>query len=132
MARLGPRAGNAARRRAKNLGVLIVMVLVSLAGAMLFSAGSDHHRFDPAAIGPVLPAAAGAELTLDGPGQHDHHRGNEWTPTIGSRVRVIAPATTAFSPGHQPGSTPLTAGTPAVHDVPAPIGELNQPGVLRV
>ena len=129
MARSRPRVCNAARRRADNLGVLLVMVLVAFAGAMLFSAGSDHHRFDTAT---AAPAAAGDTMSVDGPGGHDHHRGNEWTPTTTNRVRVIAPAVTAVQPRDQ-----LTAPSPIGDTAPAGsalsgAGELTQPGVLRV
>ena len=74
MARPGARVCTAARRRAGNAGVLLMMVLVAVAGAVLFSAGSDHHRFDTATAGPVVPVRAGEQLSLDGPGDHEHHR----------------------------------------------------------
>jgi hypothetical protein len=124
--------GTAARRRAQNVGVLLAMVLIAFAGALLFSAGSDHHRFEAATAGPVGPGAAGEQLSLDGPDDHHHHRGNEWTPTASSRVRLLAPAVTTVQPRHE-----LTAPSP-VGDNPeasSPLsnaGELAQPGVLRI
>jgi hypothetical protein len=132
MARPGARVCTAARRRAGNAGVLLMMVLVAVAGAVLFSAGSDHHRFDTATAGPVVPAPAGEELSLDGPGDHEHHRGNEWAPTTTNRVRVLAPAVTAVQPRHEetspsPGGDRHAAGAALSYG-----GELAQPGVLRV
>ncbi len=112
--------------------MLLVMVMVSLAGAVPFAAGSDHHRFDAVATAPAMSGPAGEELALDGPGQHEHRRGNEWAPTTTSRVRVVAPAVTTAHPRYEPASQPLPAGTyAAVPALPVP-GELSQPGVLRV
>jgi hypothetical protein len=132
MARLRPRVCTAARRRARNVGVLLAMVLVAFAGAVLFSAGSDHHRIDTATAGPVVPAAGGEQLSLNGPGGHDHHHGNEWTPTASSRVRVLAPALTTVQPRHEPAAPSLAGDTPETGPASSSVGELAQPGVLRI
>jgi hypothetical protein len=108
------------------------MVLVAFAGATLFSAGSDHHRLDTATAGPVVPATTGEKLTLDGPGQHHHHHGNEWTPTATSRVRIIAPAVTTVQPRHELTSMPRISDTPTAGTALSNVGEMAQPGVLRV
>jgi hypothetical protein len=112
--------------------VLLAMVVVAFAGALLFSAGSDHHRIDRATAGPVVPVASGEELTLDGPGDHHHHHGNEWTPTATSRVRVLEPAVTTVQPRHELTSTPAAPEAPMTFTVLSHVRELAQPGVLRV
>ncbi|AGZ41210.1 hypothetical protein AFR_14640 [Actinoplanes friuliensis DSM 7358] len=116
---------NAARRRACNYAILLVLVLV----ALLFSAGSDHHRADRAT---VVPVASSEEPALDGPGEHPHHHGSEWTPTTTSRIRVVEPAATTVYPGHEPTATPATGDASPFLTVLSHVRELAQPGVLRV
>ena len=125
--------GTAARRRAQNAGVLLAMVLVAFAGAMLFSAGSDHHRFDTATAGPAVPPDAGAEhLSLDEPGNHHHQHGTEWTPTASSRVRILAPAVTTVQPRHELAAPSPVGDNPVASSPLSNAGELAQPGVLRI
>jgi hypothetical protein len=132
MARPGLRVCTAARRRARNVGVLLAMVLMAFAGSVLFSAGSDHHRIDTATAGPVVPPAGGEQLSLDGPGDHDHHHGNEWTPTASSRVRLLAPALTTVQPRSEPAAPSPTGETSETGPASSSAGELVQPGVLRI
>jgi hypothetical protein len=122
----------AARRRARNVGVLLAMVLVVFAGAMLFSAGSDHHGFDTATAAPAVPAPSGEHLSLDGPGDHHHHHGNEWTPTASSRVRILAPAVITVQPRPALTAPSPGGGSPEAGPALSGVGELTQPGVLRV
>jgi len=108
------------------------MIVISLGGAVLFSAGSDHHRAETeTAAGPVS-TVAGEALTANGSGQHEHHRGNEWTPTAANRFRLAAaPAVLAAHPDSEPASTPVAGASISVPSLP-PTVDLAQPGVLRV
>ena len=71
----------------------VFMLLIALAGNVLVSAGSPHHR-------PGAASAAGAgvadymvDTTAARPSAHQHHAPNEWTPTPSKRLRPAATVT---------------------------------------
>lgn len=108
-----------------------VMMLLILAAGVLVPAGSDHHR--PGSASPAA-VAFGGDLAVAHPvSGHEHRHGNNWTPSLGKRLRPAADLTvvhvaTAGSAG--PGATvPATTAFPAAF---SPGGDLTLLGVLRV
>ncbi|MET0415754.1 MAG: hypothetical protein ABW022_07010 [Actinoplanes sp.] len=73
--------GRPTRARVRRLAA-VVMLLLALGAGMLVSAGSAHH-----AAGAAEAATAGVALA---PLDHEHHHGNEWTPTPSQRLHPVA------------------------------------------
>jgi hypothetical protein len=73
-----------------------LMLLGMLGAAVLVSAGSAHHRLSApvaSATENLLVPAAGGDVVHPVSG-HRHEHGNDWTPTLGKRLRPAA--TVAF------------------------------------
>jgi hypothetical protein len=75
-------------RRASGLATAI-MLLFALAGSLFVSAGSPHHQ-------PTVPTAmvvaihTGEAADLSPVSGHEHHYGNDWTPTLTKQPRPAA------------------------------------------
>lgn len=123
-----PRAWPVVRPSRPVAWVAVVMTLLVLAAGVLVSAGSEHHR--PGAS----PAAVGGDLAVAHPAsEHEHRHGNDWTPSVGKRLRPAADLTVvhvAPAGSDEPGTTrSATSAFPAAFSSG---GDLNLLGVLRV
>jgi hypothetical protein len=87
MTRTGhPRARRAVRDHRMSALAAAFMLLLALGASLLVSAGSPHHHEH----GDVAVAAADTGDPVAQPASHDHRHGNDWTPTLGHRLRPAA------------------------------------------
>jgi len=127
------RASRAGRRRPTGV-VGAVMLLLVLAAAVLYSAGSTHHDSpSPTAHRMAFADTACAPHSHAGESapDHEHEHGNDWAPNLTTRARpagtivLIATATAAPSP-------PCLGVSTATSTAVSRVADLSLLGVLRV
>lgn len=130
MTRIGhPRARRALREHRSCVFAAAVMLLAFLGATLLVSAGSPHHEH----AGPVAVATATVVNEAQAsPESHDHQHGNDWSPTLGKRLR---PAATVSFLGIVPARVPSAETARRAESVPLSVATgdvLTVLGVLRV
>lgn len=93
-----PRTRHASRDRRVSVVAAAVMLLFLLGASLLVSAGSEHHA------GAVVAGSAAVVVDTQPASGHEHHHGNDWTPTLGKRLRPAATAVGSVVPVRLPSS----------------------------
>lgn len=103
---------------------VLAMLLVTLAGSLLYSAGAEHHARSATSTATSTAEAPTGSPAAEAPGHH-HHHGAEWTPTLTCRARPSGESPTASAVGADIAGA---ASRPPIGRTPLP----RPSGVLRV
>ena len=106
MTRTGhPRARRALRDDRISVFAAAIMLVAFLGATLLVSAGSPHHERTGSVASASATVVNGPEAS---PASHDHHHGNDWSPTLGKRLRPVATVSfLGIVPARVPGTEPV-------------------------
>ncbi|MEV4278452.1 hypothetical protein [Actinoplanes xinjiangensis] len=98
---------------------IMVMLVLLLAASTLFSTAAPHHHAGARTFAACVDLHQPDEVAHE----HEHRHGNDWTPRLSQRARVVAGTVVAY---------PRRAVVPPVPVSTAPGAATGRSSVLRV